>query len=151
MNDSPLPSVSPAFRRLLLVTAVMLYLLIVAGIAVRVSATGGACPDWPACRFAEQNSSWWPAAHRLAALGSGLLMAAVTAWAWLRYRHLRWLSWSLAAALFLGAGQAWLGTRLVGPSPSLSALHFGAALLVQTLVLMAGVAVSDRRLVTGDQ
>jgi protoheme IX farnesyltransferase len=154
LNASPSLPITPAFRRLLLATAVALYLLIVAGIAVRVSATGGACLDWPACLGGWapplDRAAWAPYAHRLAGLGSGALLLVATAWAWLRYRRLshrrlrhrrlRWLTWSLTLALFLGGGQALLGAGLVGAgNPALSALHLGVALLMLAVVVGAAV------------
>jgi heme A synthase len=45
-------------RFLVLATAILVYLLIVAGGIVSVTGSGGACPDWPTCL-----GSWTPPAE----------------------------------------------------------------------------------------
>ncbi len=42
-------TVHPRYRALAITTAVLVYLLIVAGVVVRVTGSGLGCPDWPTC------------------------------------------------------------------------------------------------------
>ena len=83
-------TVPPSFRRLAVVTFVAAFLAAAWGGVVRVTGSGLGCPDWPLCHgtFLPQFDfitfvEWF---HRLIAIVSGLLLAALALWTLLRYR-----------------------------------------------------------------
>jgi protoheme IX farnesyltransferase len=136
-------------RYLALSAALMMFLVIMLGGMVRVTGSGGSCPDWPTCL-----GNWTPPAgnpalmdymHRLVTFLVAPLLLVVALVVWRRYRLQRWiiLPSFLALALFgiqviLGAfislvsvpaGQAWV-----------SAIHLGISLVILALVLVSTVA-----------
>ena len=83
-------NVAPWFRRLAVITAVMVYLLMVMGGIVRVTGSGLGCPDWPTCYGhlippLELHSIIEYTHRTIAALTGGFIIATVAA-AWLRFR-----------------------------------------------------------------
>jgi heme a synthase len=108
-------SVSPTtFRRLTVAVAVALAAIVVTGGAVRLTASGLGCPDWPRCT---STSIVAPASYhalvefvnRVITTIVGVFVAAVAVGALLRRprrRDLTWLAWSLVAGF---AGQAVVG------------------------------------------
>jgi protoheme IX farnesyltransferase len=141
---------SKFFRNLVLAAAIMVYILIVVGGIVRVTESGGACPDWPTC-FGQ----WTPPVgqsaaidylHRLVTLLVAPLILAGAVIAWKRYRHQAGISRPLFAASALLMAQVILGAVIsVGAWPIerswISAVHLGLSLLVQAAVLSVVVRV----------
>jgi heme o synthase len=136
-------------RYLALAAAIMVFLVIVLGGMVRVTESGGACPDWPTCL-----GRWTPPVgdraaidylHRFVTLLAIPLLAAAAGVAWLRYGKEHWISRPLYAALALLAGQIAVGAfvSLVGiPNQDkwISAMHLSLALAILGLASVSTVA-----------
>lgn len=143
-----------AIRYTALVTAVLIYTLIVLGALVRATNSGLSCPDWPTCyghwvplpsdlenipnlgyTYTQVMLEW---VHRLIAgvlVGPLVLVLAILTW---RHRRSRsGLAASGIALLVLLLIQGALGgvTVLDANSPWSVALHLGTALLVFTTIL----------------
>jgi protoheme IX farnesyltransferase len=135
-------------RYLALAAAIMVFLVIVLGGIVRVTGSGGTCPDWPTCL-----GSWTPPsggsavidyAHRLATFLAVPLLLAAFGVAWLRYRTQRWISLPLLFAVLFLAIQVGLGAfvSLVSVPAGgqwASALHLGLSLVILGAILIATV------------
>jgi heme A synthase len=138
------------FRRLLAVTAVATFLLIVLGGVVRISDSGLGCGPggsgfhgWPLC-----NGDVVPGAslntvveyaHRTVASTVGVLLFAVAFLAWRRYREHRQLVRAATAAAGLVVVEGVLGAATVEKNldEPLVAVHLGVAMLIFALVLYA--------------
>jgi heme a synthase len=137
--------VSPArFRRLALTTAIALYVIVVTGATVRLTASGLGCEHWPGCT----RGNPFPAKdyHAFIEFGNRLIGAAtigVTLLLWLAARRTpglpRSLVW-LAFVVFLGTlAQAPLGALTV--ALDLHPLLVISHLVLSLLVLGAGVVL----------
>jgi len=151
--NNPMPS--KRFLALLLSAAILTFLLMVAGNAVRVMDAAQSCPDWPTCfgrltpppgvTLAEPLGV--QIAHRALAFFSVLLTAAAALWAVLRYRRFIWVARPLVAASVLMLAAALLGGQLtltradtlLGPA-GMPPLHMALALAALALVTTALVA-----------
>lgn len=138
-------SVSPAFRRLLLVTVILAFTLLVLGVILRVSDVSNTCLDWPTCSGSLVESmdspAFLPYVHRLLAALTGIGLIASLVYALRYYRGVRWLVNPLAAAVVLMAAQIFLGRMIAvqGEQSFLSAIHFALALAVLGLSVLASV------------
>jgi heme o synthase len=141
------------FIALILAAAVITFLLMTAGNAVRVTGAAQACPDWPTCYgqwtlppgTAISEPLGLQYAHRALALMAALLTTAAAVWAIVRYRFgaARLVVFPLLAGALLIAMESLLGALLVrAPDSALSsALHTGAALTILALVTWAAASV----------
>ena len=140
------PSTSRNFRLLLLATAILVFLLIVAGGVLRVTASGGACADWPTCFGVftppAGQSAQLDYIHRLLTFFSVAFLGIVSLLAWRRYRAQSLIVYPLFSALALVSVQVGLGaflSRQVDHSWA-SAAHLGLSLLVFGLLMVTLVA-----------
>jgi protoheme IX farnesyltransferase len=140
-------------RTLLLTTSIMVFLLIVLGGIVRVTESGGACPDWPTCfgHFTPPTggSALLDYLHRLATLLAGGLLAASVLVAWRTKLETLWMRGPLWAALSMMGVQVVLGASLslqllpVGQGLN-SGLHLALSLLILACILIATVVTFYR-------
>jgi cytochrome c oxidase assembly protein subunit 15 len=140
-----------AFLVVSLASAVSLYLIVVSGAVVRLTASGLGCESWPGCQagafFPETgHHSWVEFGNRIVALFPITLTLA----AWLAARRTpgvpRWVA-LVALGTFLGTiGQAPLGlvTILSDLNPLLVASHFLLALVVLAGGIVVGLAAWAR-------
>jgi heme a synthase len=134
-----------AFRIVAVASAVSLYLIVISGAVVRLTASGLGCESWPGCQAgaffpASGHHGWVEFTNRIVSL----FPITLTLVAWLAARRTRGLPrfvTPLALATFLGTiGQAPLGliTILSDLNPLLVASHF----LLALLVLAGGLVVA---------
>ncbi len=144
----------PGLRYIALAAAISIFLLIVLGGVVRVTGSGGACPDWPTCF-----GVWTPPVgesatldylHRVATILVAPLVIGLALVAGYRSRRVSWIRFPALAALVILGAQIALGglvaTHTIGARPWLSAVHLGLSLLIQALVLVAAVVAFYQRL-----
>ena len=137
-------------RTLLLTTSIVVFLLIVLGGIVRVTESGGACPDWPTCfgHFTPPigGSALLDYLHRLATLLAGGLLAASVLVAWRTKLETVWIRGPLLVSLSMMGVQVGLGAALslqllpVGRGLN-SGLHLALSLLILACILIATVVV----------
>lgn len=137
-------------RTLLLTTSIVVFLLIVLGGIVRVTESGGACPDWPTCfgHFTPPTggSPLLDYLHRLATLLAGGLLAASVLVAWRTKLETVWIRGPLLVSLSMMGVQVGLGAALslqllpVGRGLN-SGLHLALSLLILACILIATVVV----------
>ncbi|MBA2475626.1 MAG: COX15/CtaA family protein [Actinobacteria bacterium] len=136
---------APRFSRLALASAVSLYVIVVTGAVVRLTASGLGCESWPGC----EAGAFFPASdvHAFVEFGNravGLAPILLTLVTWLAARRVGGLPrWSrrLALATFLGTiAQAPLGllTIRLDLHPLLVMSHF----LLALAVLAGGIVVA---------
>lgn len=141
---------SRGFLYLLLATAILVFFVIVGGSVLRVTASGGACPDWPTCFGSiappAGQSAMLDYLHRLATFISVVLLGTASLLSWRRYRNEALVVYPLLSALGLVAIQVGLGAFLSQTAERswLSALHLGLSLLVLGLLLLAVVTAFYR-------
>ncbi len=140
------------FRALAIASAVVTFLLIVAGAVVRVSGSGLGCGnDWPLCHgaliplfdlhtFIEWN-------HRLLASLVALLTVATALYAWLRLGRPRGLAWLATGAVLLVVVQALLGAAVVRAdlASQLVMAHLAAASLTFAVLLVLATLTGTAR------
>jgi cytochrome c oxidase assembly protein subunit 15 len=137
-------ALSPArFRLLAIASAVSLYVIVVSGATVRLTASGLGCESWPGC----QAGAFFPEEDHHAFVEFGNRLVAVfpitlSLLAWIAAARSaaveRWITWT-AAGTFLGTlGQAPLGLLTIQSDlhPLLVLSHF-----VLALVVLAGAVV----------
>jgi len=137
------------FRAILLATAILMYLLMVAGNLVRVNDASTACPDWPTClgqglvvdplRPPADLPAQINYAHRaLAGLAAGLSVLGLVLSH--RYRTPRLIQFALLGQVILmiagaGIGAGW--TFLEGEPAWLPIIHLGTALAALLLAVLS--------------
>lgn len=135
---SRLPTVSPAaFKRLCVVSLVVVTAIVVTGAAVRLTGSGLGCADWPTCSTGHLTPPLQ--FHALVEFGNRLVTVVVTVVvgvtflaAWRRRPFRRDLTW-LSAGLIGGVlAQAVLGGIVVYSklNPYLVQVHFAASMLL---------------------
>ncbi|MBP7346640.1 MAG: COX15/CtaA family protein [Sediminibacterium sp.] len=148
------------FRKLLLLTIVAIYLVILAGGIVRSTGSGMGCPDWPHCfgqwvppTDASQlpanyqqiygaklkgevvfnaYKTWVEYANRLVGVVSGLLIFATFIFSFRFLRSDKIVFVACLVDLFLMGFQGWLGSRVVAAelAPWIVTLHMLLAILI---------------------
>ena len=142
----PLEVSGATVRRLALASALSLYLIVISGAAVRLTASGLGCESWPGCEPgsffpASGHHSWVEFGNRAMALFPLSLTLATWLAAWRSRAVSGWVT-GLAAVTCLGTfGQAPLGlvTITSGLHPLLVMSHFLLALVVLATGLIVAV------------
>ncbi|HVS68275.1 MAG TPA: COX15/CtaA family protein [Mycobacteriales bacterium] len=143
-----LPRLSPSmFRRLAVVVAILLGLIVVSGAAVRLTSSGLGCPTWPRCTQTSivappSYHAWVEFGNRLITTLVGIVVGLVAAGSLIRSprrRDLVWLAWSLVAGF---VGQAVIGglSVLYKLSPGWVMAHF----LLSMLLMWAALTLVHR-------
>ncbi|HWC35610.1 MAG TPA: COX15/CtaA family protein [Mycobacteriales bacterium] len=143
-----LPRLSPsAFRRLAVVVAVLLGLIVVSGAGVRLTSSGLGCPTWPRCTATSivappSYHAWVEFGNRVITSLVGVVVGVVAVASLLRAprrRDLVWLSWSLVAGFI---GQAVIGglSVLYKLSPGWVMAHF----LLSMVLMWVGLVLVHR-------
>jgi cytochrome c oxidase assembly protein subunit 15 len=131
--------------RLALVTATVMFALIVVGSIVRTTGSGLACPDWPLChgRLGPPLQfniliEWF---HRLLALVVGVGLLATATWTWARPATRARLGGLAAASIALYLSQALLGALTVWRllDPNVVSGHLAVGLLLFATLLALGL------------
>jgi len=137
---------STRFRRLVLVTLVATYALIVVGGIVRATGSGDACPDWPRCHGELlpplERDVLIEFSHRLVASLVGFLVLGTGIAAWRSERQNRVAVWGSTFAVGLVIGQIVLGgmTVLNDLSANLVMAHLSMAAALLAMLLVIAVA-----------
>lgn len=133
-------------RSFILATAIVTFLMIIAGYILRFNPNGQVCPDWPTCygqlAVPASDAARLEMGHRVLAAVSGLMTLIAAGWAWQQKRSGLVRSALTGALLLITAGAA-IGGGLVFSSSTglLSAVHLALALAVMGLITMAATAV----------
>jgi cytochrome c oxidase assembly protein subunit 15 len=142
-------SASPkAFRRLAYLTLALLFAIVVSGAAVRLTASGLGCENWPRCgeTFLPEKDF-----HALVEFGNrvvgvivGLVSLAAAAAAWRVERLPRWIVWATTALPLTILLQGVLGgiTVLVELHPLTVMAHFLLSLLALAIAVVVVLAAS---------
>jgi cytochrome c oxidase assembly protein subunit 15 len=148
-------ALTPAqYRRITVVAAVLVALIIVTGAAVRLTGSGLGCPDWPNCTSGNLTPTaelgahgWIEFLNRLVTALVGIVVIVAVLGALVRNPRRRDLTW-LAVGLVLGViAQALLGALVVQEllDPPFVMGHFllSTVLLADALVLVWRAGVAD--------
>jgi len=143
------------FQRLLLVTIVATFVLVVIGGTVRATGSGLGCPDWPTChgRFIPENNKQTliEYSHRTAAFVVGVLFLGVTFFTFKTERKRPLVFWLAFTAGVLLLVQIILGGVTVKkelPS-SIVATHLGTAMsFIGVMIVTATISLMRSRGVT---
>jgi cytochrome c oxidase assembly protein subunit 15 len=135
------------FRRLAVVAAVLLGLIVASGAAVRLTSSGLGCPTWPRCTETSlvappSYHAWIEFGNRIVTSAVGVVIGLVAIASLLRSprrRDLVWLAWSLIAGF---VGQAVIGglSVLYKLSPGWVMAHF----LLSMLLMWASLVLVHR-------
>ncbi len=127
------------YRALAVATAVLAFVVVVAGAYVRLSDAGLGCPDWPLCYgrplpapmadAAAHAKAWKEMAHRYGAGTLGILIFLLMLIAW-KLRRSHWLATGIAAlVIFQATLGMWTVTMLLKPAIVTAHLLGGMATL----------------------
>jgi heme A synthase len=134
-------------QRLAFGTCIATVALIALGAAVRATASGLGCPDWPLCHGGVvPPGSQEPIieySHRVVASAVGLMVIATAVLAWRHYRHVPFTAWTATAGIPLVVFQGILGAVTVKQElpPEIVATHLVTAMLVLTCELAVAVSM----------
>jgi len=151
-DGSPYPA--RGFRVLVLAAALATWALVAVGGVVRVTESGLGCPHWPLCTSRaiplDRTASFIEYSHRAVVALVVVLVAAVAAQAWRRYRVRRDIWWPALAAAVLVPFQAVLGAIAVWLKlPGwVVAFHFVVGLLFLATITYAASSAWRRRALT---
>jgi len=149
------PTLSPdQYRRITVVAAVLVALIIVTGAAVRLTGSGLGCPDWPNCTSGNLTPTaevgahgWIEFLNRMVTGLVGIIVIVAVLGALVRTPRRRDLTW-LAVGLVVGViAQALLGAlvvkKLLDPPFVMGHFLLSAVLLADALVLVWRAGVPD--------
>jgi heme o synthase len=132
------------FQKLAAASVATTFLLVTIGVVVRATDSGTACPHWPGCfegqflpTLDQGFQVWIEWLHRTVAVGIGLLIVAMAAFALRDHRDRPSIVWPSLAAVALVGYQAWLGretVRLGNTGESVTA-HLAAAMALVGLLV----------------
>lgn len=134
------------FQKLAVATTAMTLFLIGVGGTVRATASGLGCANnWPTC-----HGAWFPPlhfhaiveySHRISASVVVVLVVALAAYAWIKYRSVATIFWPALAALLVVGSQAFLGELVVKSNLNshLVVAHFATSLALLALVVITTV------------
>jgi cytochrome c oxidase assembly protein subunit 15 len=139
-----------AYRALVLLTLGLTYIVVVVGAYVRLSDAGLGCPDWPLCYgqplptdIADRDAlakAWKEMGHRYLAGALGMLIFAITLFAW-KTRRFRWLATGiLALVLFQATLGKWTVTMLL--KPAIVTAHLLGGMAILALLAWLGLSLS---------
>jgi len=137
------------FQRLCIITCVVIFGLIVVGGVVRSTDSGEGCPDWPLChgRLVPQTDKHTliEYSHRATASVTGVLVLAITVWAWRAYRNVPRILYPAVLAFILVLFQAGLGGAAVlnDLAAEIVMVHLGTALCILALVALIATTSID--------
>lgn len=145
MHQTSSRTASEFLRALIVITAALMYALIVLGGVVRTTGSGLGCPDWPLCHGRlippPDLAAWLEWGHRFVAFFVGLFLVASTALAWAELTITHPVTRYLALTIPLLLAEAGLGgLAVIRELPSeVVALHLAFSLVTMALVVMAAV------------
>ncbi|MRR30394.1 hypothetical protein EG834_08750, partial [bacterium] len=129
------------FRLALVASAILTFLLVMAGYLVRFDGTQNACPDWPTCYgqlgIPAGLAAQMEMVHRVLAGLSALAILSVAVWAFFRKETRSLTRFLLSVALVGIIAESIIGGGLA--SGFSANLHLGLALLIMGLVTAAAV------------
>jgi heme A synthase len=137
------------FQKLCIITCVVVFGLIVVGGVVRSTDSGEGCPDWPLChgRLIPENNKHTliEYSHRATASVTGVLVLAITVWAWRAYRNVPRILYPAILALVLVVFQAGLGGAAVESdlAAEIVMVHLGTALCILALLVLIATTSID--------
>ncbi len=141
-----------AFQRLLLVTIVLTFGLVVIGGLVRATDSGLGCPDWPTCHGSliprAEKHTLIEYSHRSAATVVGFLFLGVTFFTFKTERRNKLVFWLAFTAGVLLAFQIILGGITVKKDlpAEIVAAHLGTAMaFMGVMIVTLGISVLQRR------
>jgi len=158
-----------AYHRFVIATAVLTFVVIVLGAYTRLTDAGLGCPDWPGCygrlivpqseeqviekhyldqRALEPEKGWMEMIHRYFAGALGLMILALTIWAWRRRRRhpeqpVGLPTTLLALVIFQAALGMWTVTLLLKPVIVMAHLLGGFATF--SLLVLLALRTAPRR------
>ncbi|HWD07830.1 MAG TPA: heme o synthase [Actinomycetota bacterium] len=134
------------FQKLAVATTAMTLFLIGVGGTVRATASGLGCANnWPTCHgglFPPLNfHAIVEYSHRISASVVVVLVLALAAYAWLKFRSVGTIFWPALASLLVVGSQAFLGELVVKSNlnPHLVVAHFATSLALLALVVATTV------------
>jgi cytochrome c oxidase assembly protein subunit 15 len=162
-----------AYNRLIIVTCLLAFVVIVLGAFTRLTDAGLGCPDWPGCygemivpssaeevehkhyleqRALEPEKGWMEMIHRYFAGTLGLLILAIAVWSWLRRRsdpqQPVWLpAFVLVLVVFQAALGMWTVTLLL--KPVIVMAHLLGGLATFSLLVLLALRTGRRRPLVG--
>ncbi len=139
------------YRRLIAVTTVVTFFLIILGAFVRLSDAGLGCPDWPGCygNLTPHHSA--EEIRKAESFQPGGSVTMAKAWKEMGHRYLAMVVGAMIAAIFLAA---WRNRRRFGQNPTLptiiaGAVIFQAALGAWTVTMLLKPAMVTAHLLGG--
>jgi protoheme IX farnesyltransferase len=144
------------FRNLVLLSAILIYALIVLGGIVRFTQSGGACPDWPTClgqwlppNQVQSSSLLLDYLHRVGTLLAGVpvLISAVLSWTAFRHEGVSKRALSVGAGILvlqIAVGAIVSVFAIPEGENWISAIHLALSLLLEAAVILAVVTLFFR-------
>jgi heme A synthase len=133
------------FQRLLLITIVATFVLVVIGGTVRATGSGLGCPDWPTCHGRllprMEKHTLIEYSHRTAAAAVGVLFLGVTFFTFKTERKQKlifWLAFSAGVVLLVQIILGWITVQRELPS-GVVAIHLGTAMSFMGIMIVTTV------------